>query len=108
MAAPIFAQLKAKISDKVQLDDALELLADQFIRSRDQNVAGCLLDATRPVPGGSLYQRQEFLPWRIANDGDELIVLISAGGDLDFPPTDRAALERAMSGEPFSAAEIPA
>lgn len=106
VARRMFAELAGMISAKAQMDDAYDLLADQFIRSRDQNVAGCLLDATKPVTADALYVRQEFLPWRIAEDGEESLVLISAGGDMDFKPEDRPALERAMSGEPFKVGDL--
>jgi ribosomal protein L16 Arg81 hydroxylase len=104
-AQKVFDELKGRIAARIQMDDAMDLLSDQFIRSRDQNVAGALLDATKPVTPDLVYQRQEFVPWRIAEDG-EAIVLISAGGDMDFKPEDRPALERAMSGEPFRVSDL--
>lgn len=105
-ARKTFKALTAMITERAQMDDAFDLLADQFIRSRDQDVSRGILEATRPVTEDTVYCRREFVPWRIADDED-LVVLISAGGDSDFDASERAALERAMSGEPFTVKDLP-
>ena len=44
-------------------------------------------------------------PFRIAEDGDDIVV-IGPGGDLDFTASNRAALERALNGEPFGLGDL--
>jgi hypothetical protein len=48
---------------------------------------------------------QPLAPFRIAEDGDKLVV-ISAGGELDFKPEQRAALERALNGPKFTPTDL--
>ena len=55
-------------------------------------------------PGGR-FKRRRFLPWNVADDEGKL-VLIGPGGDLDFKAEDGDALELALSGAPFSAADL--
>ena len=104
-AQATFKQLTQMIADRARMDDAFDLLADQFIRSRDQDVSDGIMEATAPVTAEMVFCRREFVPWRIADD-DDLVVLISAGGDTDFPASDVKALERAMSGKPFTLKDL--
>jgi bifunctional lysine-specific demethylase and histidyl-hydroxylase NO66 len=102
------AQLKTlaqHLAAEVQLDPALDLLADTFIRSRASDNRGAVRDAARPIGENDKYQAQAFAPFRIAEDGDKLVI-IAAGGELDFQPDQRAALERALNGEVFTAAQL--
>ena len=45
------------------------------------------------------------MPWNVADDEGKL-VLIGPGGDLDFAAEDGDALDVALSGKPFSAADL--
>lgn len=97
--------LAETVAREAQLDPALDLLADNFIRSRAADNRFAVRDAARPVTASARFLAQPHTPHRIAEDGDKL-VLIAPGGDLDFPPDRRAALERALSGTPFTPAEL--
>jgi len=106
------AEARAKLSElaetvarEVRLDPSLDLLADNFIRSRAADNRFAVRDAAKPVASTDKFRAQPRTPHRIAEDGDKL-VLIAPGGDLDFPPDRRAALERAMSGAPFTPADL--
>jgi bifunctional lysine-specific demethylase and histidyl-hydroxylase NO66 len=98
-------KLALDLANDVQLDPALDLLADTFIRSRASDNRGAIRDATRPIALTDQYQAQSFAPFRIAEDGDKLVI-IAAGGELDFTPDQRPALERALSGVPFTPADL--
>ena len=104
-ARAFFKSLTAKIAEKAKMDDALDLLADQFIRSRDQDVSLGILEATKPISQKQVYQRRPFIPYRIAEEGEN-VILISPGGDTEFPAKDLEALERALSGEPFTVRDL--
>lgn len=103
-------QLKAlarKLADDVELDPALDLLADTFIRSRATDNRGAVREASRPIGAGETFRAHPFTPFRIAEDGDKLI-LIAPGGELEFKPEQRAALTRALAGAAFKPSELGA
>lgn len=101
-AREIFARLAKQIGDKAGMDSAFDLLADNFLRGRRPNVAGVISAAAQ---AGDRYRRRRFVPWNVADDEGKL-VLIGPGGDLDFAPEDGDALDVALSGKPFSAADL--
>lgn len=97
--------LASALANDVQLDPALDLLVDAFIRSRAADNRGAIVGAACAVTPDDVFRRQPFAPYRIAEDGDN-IVLIAPGGELTFKPPQRAALERALSGAAFSPAAL--
>jgi bifunctional lysine-specific demethylase and histidyl-hydroxylase NO66 len=90
---------------EVVLDPALELMIDAFIRSRAADNRGAVRDANQPITAADRFRARRHAPFRIADDGDG-IALIASGGEIAFPPEARPILERALSGEEFSAAEF--
>lgn len=98
-------ELAAIVAREVQLDPALDLLADTFIRSRAADNRYAVRDASKPIAASDRFRASTHTPHRIAEDGDKL-VLIAPGGDLDFPPDRRAALDRALSGAPFTPGDL--
>ena len=99
------AKLARDVAERVELDPALDLMADTFIRSRASDNRGAVREAARPIGADDRFQAQRRSPFRIAEDGDK-IVIIAPGGELDFQVGDRAALERALNGAPFTPAEL--
>lgn len=104
-AQAMFARLVAMLPDKAQLDGAFDLMVDNFVRSREPDVAGAVTAASLPLAPDARYALRPTAPWRLAEDGDDL-VLIAPGGDLEFPAPEHAALRRAVSGEPFAEADL--
>ncbi len=100
-----FRELARLVGEKAQMDAAFDLSVDNFIRSRAPDTRGAILDVGRELNGVDRFRRRKFVPFRLAEDGEKLVV-IAAGGDVDFEPTDRPALERALSGEPFGLADL--
>jgi bifunctional lysine-specific demethylase and histidyl-hydroxylase NO66 len=98
-------ELAEAIAGDVRLDPALDLLADNFIRSRAADNRLAIRDAARPIAPTDRFRAQAHTPHRLAEDGDKL-ALIAPGGDLEFPPDRRAALERALNGAPFTPADL--
>src|SRR5688500_12492091 len=99
-----YNRLTALIAAKASMDNAFDLLADNFVRARKPNVAGVIATAHASKPGDR-FKRRRFVPWNVADDEGKL-VLIGPGGDLDFRAEDGDALERALSGAPFTAADL--
>ncbi len=98
-------RLAELIAREVQLDPALDLSIDTFIRSRPADNRFAVRDATKPVGAKERFRAARCAPYRIAEDGDKLVV-IAPGGELDFAPAARAALERALNGEAFTPAQL--
>jgi hypothetical protein len=100
-------KLGETLGREIQLDGAMDLLVDNFIRSRAAGNQRAIVDASRPIGDKDRFQRQPHAPYRVADDGDSFVV-ICAGGELKFVPGARAAVERAMNGQSFTAADIAA
>jgi hypothetical protein len=98
-------KLAQTVAAEVKLDPAMDLLADTFIRSRASDNRGAVREATRPIGAHDKFAARTAAPHRIAEDGDKLIV-IGPGGELEFAPEQRAALERALAGPAFTPAEL--
>ncbi|MEZ5958096.1 MAG: cupin domain-containing protein [Hyphomonadaceae bacterium] len=90
--------------DDVKLDPALDLMVDTFIRSRPAHNRFAVRDIDGIAPGDR-FKAQPRTPSRVAEDGDD-IILICAGGELKFAPDQRLALERALTGQAFSLDDI--
>ena len=87
------------------MDSAFDLLADNFVRGRRPNVSGVITAAVSGPQEGDRFRRRRFVPWNVADDEGKL-VLIGPGGDLDFEADDGDALDIALSGAPFTAADL--
>jgi mannose-6-phosphate isomerase-like protein (cupin superfamily) len=94
------------VAREIKLDPSLDLMADAFIRSRAAENRHAVRDASRPVLAHESFRAQQFTPHRLAEDGDTL-VLIAPGGELKFKTEARAAVERALTGAPFTPADLP-
>jgi cupin superfamily protein len=101
-----FDRLTKLIAAEAGMDSAFDLLADNFLRARRPNVSGVLTAASAPSSPADRYRRRRFVPWNVADDKGKL-VLIGPGGDLDFEGEDGDALDVALSGNPFGAADLP-
>jgi ribosomal protein L16 Arg81 hydroxylase len=100
-----FTKLTQLIATDASMDSAFDLLADNFIRGRRPNVSG-VISASAVTRADDRYSRRRFVPWNVADDEGKL-VLIGPGGDLDFKAEDGDALDVALSGAPFTAADLP-
>lgn len=99
-----FSTLAKTLAEEVKLDPALDLMVDTFIRSRPAHNRFAVSDIG-PINAGDRFQAQPRTPSRIAEDGDD-IVLICAGGELKFAPEQRPALELALGGAAFTTADL--
>ena len=104
-ALAIFDRLKREIADKAGMDSAFDLLADNFVRGRRPNVSGVISAAVSGPREGDRFRRRRFVPWNVADDEGKL-VLIGPGGDLAFEAEEGDALDVALSGAPFTVADL--
>ena len=100
-----FNHLTALIADKASMDSAFDLLADNFIRARRPNISGVVASA-QALAAGDRFRRRRFVPWNVADDEGKLI-LIGPGGDLELNAADGDALDIVLSGNVFTAADLP-
>jgi ribosomal protein L16 Arg81 hydroxylase len=104
-ARATFETLKREIAGHASMDSAFDLLADNFVRGRRPNVSGVISAAVSGPQEGDRYRRRRFVPWNVADDEGKL-VLIGPGGDLSFEAEEGDALDVALSGAAFSAADL--
>ncbi|MGQ0533278.1 MAG: cupin domain-containing protein [Caulobacteraceae bacterium] len=100
-------RLAELIAQEIALDPALDLTIDTFIRSRAASNHGAIRDAQRPIAAQDRFVANRFAHFRIARDGDKIVV-IAPGGELEFASDAAPALERALSGEAFTLSELGA
>ena len=100
-----YNHLTRLIADKASMDSAFDLLADNFIRARRPNISGVVASA-QALAVGDRFRRRRFVPWNVADDEGKLI-LIGPGGDLELNATDGDALDIVLSGNVFTAADLP-
>ena len=100
-----FERLIGLVAEKASMDNAFDLLADNFIRGRQPNLSGVIM-AQPPVPRPQdRFRRRRFVPWNLAEDEGKL-VLVGPGGDVEFAAEDEDALDTALAGAPFGIADL--
>lgn len=104
-AQVLFDRLMKILPERARMDSAFDLMVDGFIRSRDSDIAGAVISGALPLDPAQAYVLKAIIPWRLAEDGDTL-VLIAPGGDLDIKQAEEAAYRRALSGDPFVLADL--
>jgi len=101
-----FGTLAKAVASDAQMESAFDLMVDNYIRARAPDNRFAILDAPRAIAPTDRFALRDATPWRLADDGDNLL-LIAPGGDLDCKPAERSAIERALSGAPFTQADLP-
>ncbi|MBN8551907.1 MAG: hypothetical protein J0L52_03305 [Caulobacterales bacterium] len=104
-ARALFDQLMKRLPQQATMDNAFDLMVDGFIRSRDSDIAGAVVSGALPLDPDQAYVVKPLTPWRLAEDG-EALVLIAPGGDLDIKAAEVEAYRRALSGQPFVMADL--
>lgn len=101
-----FDDLMNRLADRATMDPALAVLRDDFVRRRRPHIDGAVLMPRPAVEAATRLVARPSLVWRLAQD-DKGLELLANGRTLRFPTEDRQALEQALSGEPFTAGELP-
>lgn len=101
-----FKTLMASLVSDADLDSSYDIFVDSFIRSRTPNTRGAIVNFDTPDQPGQRYVLRPLLPWRLAEDGDE-IVIITAGGEVRFPAAVEAGLHTLLDGGEISESSFP-
>jgi hypothetical protein len=80
-------------------------MRDDFVRRRRPQIAGAIIEPHPRVDARTRLVARPHMAWRLA-EGDKGLEMIANGRTLRFSQGERAALERALSGEAFSAADL--
>ncbi|MCW5725454.1 MAG: hypothetical protein KIS81_10940 [Maricaulaceae bacterium] len=93
-----FKGLLETLSREASLDGAMDLFIDNFIRSRLPESSNAIKGFDAPDRPGARFRLRPFTPWRLAGDGDKL-VLVAPGGELPFPAAAEAGLDQVLEGK---------
>ncbi|SDM61761.1 cupin domain-containing protein [Maricaulis salignorans] len=96
-----FKTLMAAINSEADLDSSYDIFVDNFIRSRTPNTHGTIVNLDTPNKAGQRYRLRPLVPWRLAEDGDE-VVIITAGGEVRFPAAAEPGLHILLDGGEIS------
>ena len=100
-----FDELINEFQKNSNFDEVFEVIKENFIRERNPNLRGSLIDTSSNFLKERQYIRRSNLQARLKRDGIEAIV-ICGGGDLRFELKAYKVLQVILSGEPFSAASL--
>ena len=100
-----FDELINEFQKNSNFDEVFEVIKENFIRERNPNLRGSLIDTSSNFLKERQYIRRPNLQARLKRDGIEAIV-ICGGGDLRFELKAYKVLQVILSGEPFSAASL--
>ncbi|MEQ1688678.1 MAG: cupin domain-containing protein [Sphingopyxis sp.] len=104
-ARATLADLGQQLGAALQLDPAMDLLTDSFIRSRAAINRTTITEAARAISATDRFIRAPLAPYRFAQDGESLCLVVP-GGDLHFTEESRNSLTRALDGTPFTLADL--
>ncbi|MED5547836.1 MAG: cupin domain-containing protein [Pseudomonadota bacterium] len=98
-----FASLAETLSREARLDEAMDLFADSFIRSRMPDVRSTISGFNAPSEPRQTFRLRPLVPWRLAGDGDD-VVIVTAGGEVRFPAAAEPGLHILLDGGTVSLA----
>lgn len=103
-----FRAFIAELADKAELDEPLDVMAEEYLKSRTPDMAGVVRYASRPLDENQRYRRCDDALYRIVEDEESgEFAVVTRGGASEFLGAKRAAFDRAMSGEPFARSDLP-
>lgn len=94
-----FRELVAVLGKELELESAMDLFTDTFIRSRQPDSHGNIVGRAAPLKDGAKFRLRPLVPWRLAgNEEKEALVLVTAGGELTFAQAAEPALQTLLDG----------
>jgi ribosomal protein L16 Arg81 hydroxylase len=97
-----FRDLVKTVAREARLDESLDLFADNFIRSRMPSTGGTISGYASPARPGQAFRLRRFVPWRLAGDGDD-VVIVTAGGEIRLPAAAEPGLHKLLDGGEITA-----
>jgi lysine-specific demethylase/histidyl-hydroxylase NO66 len=102
-----FEKISQALATDTDPEAALDLFVDNHIRSRTPDTTGTLCGFQTPLKPGQKFSLRPLTPWRLAEDGEQ-IVIITSGGEVRFPADAEPALHTLLDGGEISAASFDA
>lgn len=102
-----FRAFIAELAEKAELDEPLDIIAEDYLKSRTPDMAGIVRHASSPIADDQQYRADPSALYRIIEDEEsEEFAVVTRGGSSEFVGTKRPAFERAMTGEPFARSDL--
>ncbi len=107
-ARATLADIGGILAREMRLDPAMDLLADEFVRTRPAFAPGALTHAAAPIAPGDRFVAAPHCQVRRESepDGERRIRLLAPGGEIWFTAQSGDALARALSGNAFTLADL--
>lgn len=103
-----FAEFIAELAAKAELDEPLDVMAEDYLKSRTPDMSGVVRLASRPDDPAQRYRACPDALYRMIEDEESgEFAVVTRGGLSEFLGAKRAAFDRAMNGEPFARGDLP-
>jgi mannose-6-phosphate isomerase-like protein (cupin superfamily) len=102
-----FKSMLAALAESADFESAMDLFTDNYIRSRTPDSAGAIAGLDRPNDPGQSFRLRPLIPWRLAEDGEELVI-ITAGGEIRMPGATEPAVHTLLDGGTIKAGSFDA
>ena len=97
-----FRAFIAELAEKAELDEPLDIIAEDYLKSRTPEMAGIVRHASQPIEEDQRYRANANGLYRIIEDEESgEFAVVTRGGSSEFIGSKRKAFDRALSGEPF-------
>jgi lysine-specific demethylase/histidyl-hydroxylase NO66 len=100
-----FEKISADLAQNNDPEAALDLFVDNHIRSRTPETSGTICGFQIPLKDGQKFSLRAVTPWRLAEDGDN-IVIVTSGGEVRFPAAAEPGLHTLLDGGQISTASF--
>ncbi|MEQ9661422.1 MAG: cupin domain-containing protein [Parasphingopyxis sp.] len=101
-----FREFVAALAEKAELDEPLDIIAEDYLKSRTPDMAGIVTYASEVIADDQRYEADPNALYRLIEDEKEFAV-VTRGGASEFLNEKRAAFDRAMSGAAFTRGDLP-
>ncbi|WP_299328984.1 cupin domain-containing protein [Parasphingopyxis sp.] len=106
-ARELFRAFIAELAEKAELDEPLDIIAEDYLKSRTPDMAGIVRHASNPIADDQRYRADPNALYRIVEDEESgEFAVVARGGSSEFVGAKRAAFDRAMSGDPFARSDL--
>ncbi|QLC22954.1 hypothetical protein HFP51_12620 [Parasphingopyxis sp. CP4] len=103
-----FREFVKELAEKAEFDEPLDILADDYVKSRTPDMAGIIRYASDPIKDDQMYEVNDNGLYRLIEDEESgEFAVVTRGGASEFVGTKRKAFDRAMDGENFKKADLP-
>lgn len=96
-----FKNLIKTFENEVEFEEVFEMFVDNFIRSQGSIVRGGIINASLEIDSKINFRKRPFSQYRITNTETDLVV-ICAGGDINFKLSQQDNLNKVLSMESFN------